>query len=502
MKSQFIFILFVFSLLFIFSSENVRACSCIRQENCQYLSNATVVFIGKVTDSTERMKTVKRRVQRIGSSEWEENEYAEKRQISQLQIEEGFVGADGKTEILIETEISSSCALPLQKNVSYLIYASQSETEENLMTYFCSGTKPASSAQEDLNYLRANKNNGAVVAGKVGFGDWSKLDSARLLEYGVTTVNLENQERQLQINTEPDGTYKFSNVPAGKYKIRAVLPDFLTSAEEYNPSLAEELEIGDQSEIEVSERGCLKKDFLIQENGRISGHITDAEGKSIEDITVYLIPVLKTGQKIEQEEACYDNNLCLDTDENGNYFFKGLKAGRYLVGVRLDDYVGNDSVDAAYLKTYYPGVATEKNAAPVSVKFGEPTENINFKLTRKYAEREIKGRVFFKDNRPAVKVNVRYTARTPDLKDNGITFIKTDEDGYFSITGYENHAYLIGAFTDSQAGNESLEAFAVIVNILPKKEIKEIKLVLDQNVNSDCKKCGNYLEFPKTRPRN
>ncbi|MCY7377098.1 MAG: hypothetical protein LH472_14150 [Pyrinomonadaceae bacterium] len=94
------------------------------------------------------------------------------------------------------------------------------------------------------------------------------------------------------------------------------------------------------------------------------------------------------------------------------------------------------------------------------------------------------------------------TSRTPDLKDNGITFIKTDENGYFSITGYENHACLIGAFTDSRDGNESLEAINAVVNVLPKKEIKELKLVLDQDGNADCKKCGNYLEFPKTNPRN
>lgn len=502
MKLKFITILSTLLLSLIFSFENVQACSCVIQEACQSFSSAKVVFVGKVLDSTEKIKTVKRREQRIGSSEWEENEYSEKRRISRIQVEESFLGTSEKTEIFIETEISSSCALPLQKDVSYLVYASLNENEENLMTYFCSGTKPVSSAQMDLTYLRANKNNRAFVSGKVGFGDWSKLNSAQLLKYGITTVNLENQERLLQANIAQDGTYKFSNIPQGKYKIKVILPDSVTTADEFHPDIAEELEIGDQSEIEVSEHGCFKKDFLVQENGRISGQITDSEGKPIKDITVYLIPISKTNQKIPQEDACYDTELCLDTDENGNYFFKGLRAGRYLVGVRLDDYVGNNSTDAAYLKTYYPSVETERSAVPVSVKFGKQTENIDFKLTRKYQKREIKGRVFFKDGRPASKVNVRYVARTPDLKDNGITFIKTDENGRFSITGYENHAYLIGAFTDGRDGNERLEAIAVVVNVLSKKEIKEIKLLLDQDGNADCKKCGDYTGFPKTKPRN
>lgn len=490
--------LFLFVFTF-FCSQTAEACSCIRQETCQYFSSAKVVFVGKVLDSTEIVRKVKRRVMPVGGA-WEENEYEEKRQISRISVEETFAGTTEGKEILVETEISSSCGFSLEKDVGYLIYADQSESEENLMTHFCSGTKPVSAAQEDLAYLRTNKSARANVSGKVGFGEWWQLNAKPLMKYGVTTVTLSSQEKQFQTAIEQDGAYNFADVAPGKYKINVVLPDFLTADGEYHPDIAEELEIGDQSEIEVPAHGCIKKDFRLQENGRISGRITDARGNPIEDITVYLIPIFKTGQRINQEEACYDTGLCLDTNENGDYFFKGLKAGHYLVGVRLDDYVGNNSVDAAYLKTFYPGVAVEKKAVSVAVKFGKQTENIDFKLMRTYAAREINGRVFFKDGRPAPNVRVRYVARTPDLESNAITFIKTDEDGYFSISGYENHSYLIGAFTDSRDDNESLEAFAATVNVLPKKYLKEINLILDQDGKLDCKKCGDYSEFPKTKP--
>ncbi len=494
MKSKIVFFVSAFFVFLFFSFETVRACSCAARETCQYFSDAKVVFVGRVLDSTEKTAAVKRRGQQIGSNEWGETEYSEKRQISRLRVEESFIGTGGRTELSVETEISSSCGLTLQKDVSYIIYAGINEAENTLTTHFCSGTKPVSAAREDLIYLRANKNNRSVVSGRVGFGKFRELNPARLLEYGVTTVSLENEEKQQQANIEQNGLYNFLNVSPGKYKIKVVLPDFLTAIDDYNPGIAEELGIGDQSEIEVSEHGCLKKDFLLEENGRIGGRITGADGKPVEDITVYLVPVSKTGRKIKQEDACYDNGLCLDTDKNGNYFFKGLKAGRYLIGVRLGDYIGNDSTDAAYIKTYFPGVAAEKNAVPVNIKFGALTDKVDFKLTGKYREGEIKGRVFYKDNRPAANVRVRYVARTPDLKENGITFIKTDENGRFSIAAYENHAYLIGALADEN--NESLEAVAVVVNVLPKKEIKEIKLVLDQNGNGNCKKCGGYMEFP------
>lgn len=162
---KFIFIIPIV-FVFLFCVESVRACSCVRQEVCQFYSNARVVFSGEVLETFEKTKNVKHREMRIGSGKWEENTYVEKRQVSRIRIEESFTGTGDKKELFIETEIGSSCALPLQKGVRYLIYASHVENEENLMTYFCSGTKPVSSAQEDLSYLRANKkNSGATVSG-------------------------------------------------------------------------------------------------------------------------------------------------------------------------------------------------------------------------------------------------------------------------------------------------------------------------------------------------
>ncbi len=494
MRSKIQFVIVFLVVLFVFCVETVEACSCALQETCQSFAYSKVVFTGKVIDSTETVRTKKRTVQPIGG-ESEEEEFTEKRQISRVLVEESFAGTQAGQEILIETEISSSCRFSLPKGVSLLIYANQDAGEENLMTHFCSGTKLVSAAEVDLAYLKANKNVRANVSGKIGFGDWWKLDPTLLAKYGVTTVALVNQEKQFQVNIAEDGTYKFTDVPPGKYKINAVLPDFLTIDD------PNESDDDDETEIEVSDYGCFKKDFRLLENGRVGGKITDGEGKPVAEVTVYLIPVSKTGQKIKQEEACYDTGLCSDTDENGNYFFKGLKSGYYLVGVRLGNYVGNNSADAAFLKTYYPGTALEKSATAVRIKFGKQTEDIDFKLTRVFPKREIKGRVFFEDGRPASKVRVRYVARTPDLKDSGITFIKTDEDGYFSFTGYENHSYLIGAFTDSRDGNKSLDALAMVVDVLPQKAPKEIKLILDQDGEEACPKCGDYSNFPKTKPR-
>lgn len=85
-------------------------------------------------------------------------------------------------------------------------------------------------------------------------------------------------------------------------------------------------------------------------------------------------------------------------------------------------------------------------------------------------------------------------ARTPDRKNNGIRFIKTDDLGYFSIDGYEGHDYLIGAFTDSRDGNERVEAKATIVSVLPGNPLKPLLLTLNKN-NTD----ENFWDFPTAK---
>ena len=485
-------IVLIFTLLILLVSfQTSFACSCVQRSTCEFASTASVAFIGKVIDSEELSRKVVHRELPMGG-DWESRESVEGRQVSRLSIQESFFGTQGKDEIVIETETSSSCGFRLQAGETYLIYADKSDNEVNLMTHMCSGSKLLSRAGEDLAYLRPNKNNAASLSGNVGFGTWWKLDSSRLARYGVNTVRLTGGDKLLDAEIGSDGSYSFIGLAPGNYNVGVVLPDSLTQVEKYNPDIADELEIGDQSQIKIGEHGCVKEDFLIRENGRISGRLIDEKGASIEDVTVHLIPIDSKGHRIPQEDECYDNGLCLDAREDGRFFFKGLKAGRYLIGVRMGDYVCNDCVDAEFKKALYPGVADERGAKAVTVRSGEATSDITFKLTRRYASEELTGRVYFKDGRPAANVKVRYVTRTPDLKDNAITVIKTDAEGRFSFTAYESHVYLVGAFTDKRDNREEAEANALTVRIQPGKKPQSIKLVLDQIDGS-----GDFSDFPK-----
>jgi len=468
---------------------DANACSCAYVQTCELGARSDSVFVGKVLESSVVVRTVKQRVLPMGG-DWEDLVREERRQVSRLQIEESFLGIGEAKEILIETDLSSSCAFPLTSGETYIVYAHKSDTTPNLMTGFCSGTKPISSASKELEDLRADRGKLSTVSGKAGFGAFGRLDPRQLKKFGVEKVRLIGTGHSEEEKIRSDGTFQFRGVPAGEYRLEVLLPESLIVDGEYNEEIAEDLGIQDQRLFTVSGIGCVIKQFPIRENGRITGQLFDERGEPIEDVEGTAIPVGKDGKPIRQEEPCYDTDTCVSSMEDGTYLIKGLKPGRYLIGVRLDDYICNNCADAEFKKTLYPGVANETRAKQIVVGFGKLVEKIDLKLSSRYVRREVKGIVVFKDGSPAANVSVRFVARTPDLKRNGITFIKTDANGYFSITAYDGHAYLIGASTDQRYGTEHAEAKAVVVKVSPGKALEELRLVLDRSETDD-----DYSDF-------
>ncbi len=403
----------------------------------------------------------------------------EHRQISRLSVEDTFLGTDEKREILIETEISSSCAFHLAEGVTYLIYARRSDSTENLMTGFCSGSKPAPQARDEIETLRKERGKLSAVSGKIGFGNSYKLDPQRLKEFNVDQIKLVGGTSPRETSIDSDGSFEFRGIPAGKYRLEPIIPDILMVDGEYNDGVAKEFGIQDQRLFSVSGVGCIKKQLPLRENGRIAGRLLDGNGNPISSVEVLAVPVDGAGKPIKQEEPCDDTDLCVSSDEDGSYFIKGLKPGRYLIGVRLDDWICNDCADAPFKKAYYPGVANRSRAKIISVGLGKLVENIDLKLTDKYIEREISGIVVSKDGRPMPRVNVRYIARTPDHKRNGPTVIKTDDSGNFRFVGYDAHSYLIEAYTDERGESETVSQ-AVIVNLQAGVSLKPLRLILNR----------------------
>lgn len=504
MKTRFCFSVLCLCALFLFGFDRAAACTCGLITPCEAAANADAVFVGTVLDFTERQEKFK-------FNDEDAREFTATIRTSRLRVEEAFFGVENGKEAFVETDVSTTCGLPLNKNEKYLIYARRDEKSSELATSVCSRTKSVDrdDAKEDLNYLRSIPENffGTTVSGSVSYikptdllvKDESdiKRSNAALLPLGVTTVVLENDERRLQTRIAKSGAYRFKNVPKGKYKLRVVAPETVIELQEINVSFRRSPQERDLPDVEVSGHGCASKYFSLTDNGRIGGRVTDADGKPVRGITVAVVPVAPEMRK-QFEGTLFEDGLSRISDANGNYEIKGVPAGKYFVGVRLSEYLEPQSVDAAFPTTYFPGVASESSAAPITVGKGKSVAGFDFKLQPRFAERLIKGQVFFADGRPAAKVRVKFIARTPDFKDDLENILRADENGRFSVVGYENHAYLIGAFTDESDGNKF--AGAIDVEIAPNEKVEEIKLVLDQF--DGCPKCRSYENFPKQPNQN
>lgn len=447
------------------------ACSCVHLSPCEASSTADAVFVGTVLSFTK------------GKEKFEESgqEYEYATQISRFQVEEAFTNLNGATQVDIETVIDSPCGLPLTSGTRYLIFARRDKQSDRFATGMCSGTRAAAYAEEYLVYLRSTLKEppGATLSGQVVYRSGLRDEDSPDLgveTVGVNTVILEGEGQRQEARIDRDGHYSFAGVAAGKYRLYVSTPDDLTTLERYS-DYAEDTGPYDPREIKVLGHGCLPKNFVVTDNGRISGNVTDEDGKPAAHILVNLVHITPAGE-LRGVGNEWNDDLMRRTDEAGNYQFKGLPPGSYLIGVRLGGRVEGDSVEAAYPRTYYPGVPTQKKAVVVPLGKGESVTGRDFQLPSRLARRIVRGRVLLRNGRPAAKVRVRYVARTPDRKRSDPQYLRTDEDGNFSFVGYEGNAYLVGAFVDRQDKQE--EMYAREVEIAPRGKAGFVKLTLDQ----------------------
>src|ERR1019366_7296155 len=125
-----------------------------------------------------------------------------------------------------------------------------------------------------------------------------------------------------------------------------------------------------------------------------------------------------------------------DTDDRGEYRFRGLAAGKYYIGVELKT-SGWDGVDHSAgagpmepsVPTVYPGVTDIGAAAPVEVSTGRRVTGIDVTLLRSRVFR-VSGRVV---NAPAAGrlTVVLFEAKNAGMRDYNIRTSTKDATGKF-----------------------------------------------------------------------
>ncbi|HLK65248.1 MAG TPA: carboxypeptidase-like regulatory domain-containing protein [Bryobacteraceae bacterium] len=123
--------------------------------------------------------------------------------------------------------------------------------------------------------------------------------------------------------------------------------------------------------------------------GAISGRIVDEDGDPVARVNVHLWRI--TYRNGSRDLTTTGQNVM--TDDRGIYRIAGVPPGRYYLSATPTQSAPNSPPDdARYLRTYYPGVFDPAAAAPIDLRPGSETENVNFKLS-KVQTTHVRGRV-------------------------------------------------------------------------------------------------------------
>jgi hypothetical protein len=218
--------------------------------------------------------------------------------------------------------------------------------------------------------------------------------------------------------------------------------------------------------------------FKLTPSAGISGTVRDSDGEPLEGAHVILASFShRYGRpRVESSERT-------DTDDRGEYRFRGLAAGKYYIGVEPKAH-GWDSVDHSgsagpmetSVPTGYPGVTDIAAAAPIEVSMGRHVTGIDVNLLRSRVFR-VSGRLV---NAPAaVRLIVQlFDAKNAGMRDYTLRTSTKDAAGHFEFRGVPPGSYeLIVGDQQSLQGRTSVVVSAsdledIRVPLSPGAEIK------------------------------
>src|ERR1022692_3315711 len=124
--------------------------------------------------------------------------------------------------------------------------------------------------------------------------------------------------------------------------------------------------------------------FKLTPSAVISGTVRDSDGEPLEGAHVILANLTHRYGR-PQVEGCDST----DTDDRGEYRFRGLAAGKYYIGVepkshgwdRVDHSVSAGPLETS-VPTVYPGVSDIGTATPIEVSAGSRVTGIDVTLLR------------------------------------------------------------------------------------------------------------------------
>ncbi|MDT7604437.1 MAG: hypothetical protein QOF61_2434, partial [Acidobacteriota bacterium] len=248
----------------------VEACSCVPERpTCEAFGSATAIFVGKVVGAKEQ-REIK-----------DENGVKRIFDVGEIyfQQEESFLGVKTPRVTIHSGTGGGDCGYWFERGKRYLVYA-YGDSPKSLGTNICSRTRPLDAAGEDLTFLRGlpRQGGGVRIYGQVveALQDPSMKNWRTPHPLAGVVIKAEGH-RNYEAATDAEGKYELTGLEPGKYKVRALLPDYYYS-DEYSVR-----------EREVNDRGCAEENFFAQNDGRVRGRVLQPDGRGSPKAMVSII---------------------------------------------------------------------------------------------------------------------------------------------------------------------------------------------------------------------
>jgi hypothetical protein len=378
------------------SARDAYACDCHFGGGvvCEDFWKAKAVFVGTVIES----KTVK---VKQDSSEWPQR-------LVRLSIDEAFTGVEGPQVEILTGLGDGDCGIGFRTTQQYLVYAYETK-DGQLQTSICTRTKPISKAAEDLAYARGlakAKPVGKLTVEVVRFDRDTNGVGTHTALVGIP-VKIKGPTIDLNRTTDKSGTIVVTDLAAGDYEVSAAVPEGLTN---FDPL----------RKIKLTERGCGLVHISLVVDGRLNGRVVSASGLPVPGAEIFLIAA---------DKEKYSGHWAASySDQNGNYGFNRIPAGRYVLIIRFD---GMTSQNRPFPTLYYPGVSERAEAKVFTISEGQRIESFELVMPPMPAEHTIEGVVVGTDGGPVAGAKVGYAS-------DSLTYrVEVDERGHFSFKAYE-----------------------------------------------------------------
>ncbi len=215
----------------------------------------------------------------------------------------------------------------------------------------------------------ARPRSGWVTGASVIRGRVVAMETGRPLRHAAVTASSDVASRSA--STDDDGLFAWSDLPAGKYRLRASVAGYvgLDFGEDANEGGGRDIVLGERETFD-------RADFRLPRGGVITGRVLDESGEPVEGVQVVAMRLVYGGRS-ERLTLANGGRTAKRSNDLGRYRIFGLDPGEYYVAATTGSFnagapAGGDMA-SGYGVTFYPGTLDSSKAESIRVSASEET---------------------------------------------------------------------------------------------------------------------------------